>query len=56
MQAKFVDIGSNKAVFLYAFDIMQHTECVAKDEQKNFHVRDIGKLVCHGQGVWWRTW
>lgn len=51
MQAAFVDIGLEKAAFLHASDIMPHTECVARDEQKNFHVRDIAELVHQGQDL-----
>lgn len=51
MQAAFVDIGLDKAAFLHASDIMPHTECVAGDEQKNFHVRDIAELVRQGQDL-----
>lgn len=51
MQAAFVDIGLDKAAFLHASDIMPHTECVAGDEQKNFHVRDIDELVRQGQDL-----
>lgn len=51
MQAAFVDIGLDKAAFLHASDIMQHTECVAGDEQKNFHVCDIAELVRQGQDL-----
>lgn len=51
MQAAFVDIGLDKAAFLHASDIMPHTECVAGDEQKQFHVRDISKLVSEGQDL-----
>jgi ribonuclease G len=51
MQAAFVDIGLDKAAFLHASDIMPHTECGAGDEQKNFHGRDITKLVRHGQDL-----
>ena len=51
MQAAFVDIGLEKAAFLHASDIMPHTECVARDEQKNFNVRDIAELVHQGQDL-----
>ncbi|WP_063654697.1 ribonuclease G [Candidatus Arsenophonus triatominarum] len=51
MQAAFVDIGLEKSAFLHASDIMPHTECIAGDEQKNFHVRDIGELVRQGQDI-----
>lgn len=51
MQAAFVDIGTDKAAFLHASDIMPHTECVAGDERKNFHVRDIAELVRRGQDL-----
>ncbi|MFC0179460.1 ribonuclease G [Thorsellia kenyensis] len=51
MQAAFVDIGLDKAAFLHASDIMPHTECVAGDEQKQFHVHDISKLVSQGQDI-----
>ncbi|NLS43020.1 ribonuclease G [BEV proteobacterium] len=51
MQAAFVDIGLDKAAFLHASDIMPHTECVAGEEQKNFHVRDIAELVRQGQDL-----
>jgi ribonuclease G len=51
MQAAFVDIGLDKAAFLHASDIMPHTECVAGDERKNFHVRDIAELVRQGQDL-----
>ncbi|AXH64077.1 ribonuclease G [Providencia huaxiensis] len=51
MQAAFVDIGLDKAAFLHASDIMPHTECIAGDEQKNFHVRDIAELVKQGQDL-----
>ena len=51
MQAAFVDIGLEKAAFLHASDIMPHTECVARDEQKNFNVRDIVELVHQGQDL-----
>ena len=51
MQAAFVDIGLDKAAFLHASDIMPHTECVAGDERKNFHVRDISELVRQGQDL-----
>lgn len=30
---------------------MPHTECIAGDEQKNFHVRDIAELVKQGQDL-----
>ncbi len=30
---------------------MPHTECVAGDERKNFHVRDIAELVRRGQDL-----
>ncbi|WP_255478175.1 inorganic diphosphatase, partial [Serratia sp. ME43] len=45
VDVQFVDIGLDKAAFLHASDIMPHTECVAGDERKNFHVRDIAELV-----------
>ncbi|HGJ5876824.1 MAG TPA: ribonuclease G [Arsenophonus sp.] len=51
MQAAFVDIGLEKSAFLHASDIMPHTECIAGDERKNFHVRDIGELVRQGQDI-----
>ncbi|SFU45274.1 ribonuclease G [Xenorhabdus koppenhoeferi] len=51
MQAAFVDIGLEKAAFLHASDIMPHTECIAGEERKNFHVRDISKLVYQGQDL-----
>ncbi|MEM6161720.1 ribonuclease G [Erwinia sp. P6884] len=51
MQAAFVDIGLEKAAFLHASDIMPHTECVARDEKKNFIVRDISELVRQGQDL-----
>jgi ribonuclease G len=51
MQAAFVDIGLEKAAFLHASDIMPHTECVAGEEQQNFHVRDIAELVRQGQDI-----
>lgn len=51
MQAAFVDIGLEKSAFLHASDIMPHTECVAGDEQKNFMVRDISRLVRQGQDI-----
>lgn len=51
MQAAFVDIGLEKAAFLHASDIMPHTECVARDEKKNFVVRDIAELVRQGQDL-----
>ncbi|NIH15898.1 ribonuclease G [Serratia symbiotica] len=51
MQAAFVDIGLDKSAFLHASDIMSHTECVAGDEQNNFHVRDIAELVRQGQDL-----
>ncbi|OCQ52415.1 Ribonuclease G [Photorhabdus australis subsp. thailandensis] len=51
MQAAFVDIGLEKAAFLHASDIMPHTECIAGEEQKNFHVRDIAELVRQGQDL-----
>ncbi|NIG98017.1 MAG: ribonuclease G [Serratia symbiotica] len=51
MQAAFVDIGLDKAAFLHASDIMPDTECVAVDEKKNFHVRDIAELVRQGQDL-----
>lgn len=51
MQAAFVDIGLDKAAFLHASDIMPHTECIAGEEQKNFHVRDIAELVKQGQDL-----
>ncbi|WP_237386529.1 ribonuclease G [Xenorhabdus sp. Sc-CR9] len=51
MQAAFVDIGLEKAAFLHASDIMPHTECIAGEERKNFHVRDISKLVHQGQDL-----
>ncbi|WP_440866859.1 ribonuclease G [Symbiopectobacterium purcellii] len=51
MQAAFVDIGLDKAAFLHASDIMPHTECVAGEEQKNFHVRNITELVRQGQDL-----
>ena len=50
-QAAFVDIGLDKAAFLHASDIVPHTECVAGDEQKKFHVRDIAELVRQGQDL-----
>lgn len=51
MQAAFVDIGLDKAAFLHASDIMPHTECVAGDEQRQFNVHDISKLVSQGQDI-----
>lgn len=51
MQAAFIDIGLDKAAFLHASDIMPHTECVAGEEQKNFHVRSIAELVRQGQDL-----
>ncbi|MDR0806570.1 MAG: ribonuclease G [Enterobacteriaceae bacterium] len=51
MQAAFVDIGLDKAAFLHASDIMPHTECIADNEQKQFHVRDITELVRQGQDL-----
>ncbi|MBA2816512.1 ribonuclease G [Candidatus Pantoea persica] len=51
MQAAFVDIGLEKAAFLHASDIMLHTECVGGEENKNFIVRDIAKLVRQGQDL-----
>ncbi|CDG19239.1 MULTISPECIES: ribonuclease G [Xenorhabdus] len=51
MQAAFVDIGLEKAAFLHASDIVPHTECIAGEERKNFHVRDIGELVRQGQDL-----
>ncbi|MDE9516686.1 ribonuclease G [Xenorhabdus bovienii] len=51
MQAAFVDIGLEKAAFLHASDIVPHTECIADEEKKNFHVRDIAELVHQGQDL-----
>ncbi|EYU16725.1 ribonuclease G [Photorhabdus aegyptia] len=51
MQAAFVDIGLEKAAFLHASDIVPHTECIAGEEQKNFHVKDIAELVRQGQDL-----
>ncbi|MCD1124900.1 ribonuclease G [Jinshanibacter sp. LJY008] len=51
MQAAFIDIGLDKAAFLHASDIMPHTECIADNEQKQFHVRDITELVRQGQDL-----
>ncbi|SQI43297.1 Ribonuclease G [Leminorella richardii] len=51
MQAAFIDIGLDKAAFLHASDIMPHTECIADNEQKQFHVRDITELVSQGQDL-----
>lgn len=51
MQAAFVDIGLDKAAFLHASDIVPHTECVADNEQKQFHARDIAELVRQGQDL-----
>ncbi|WKX26279.1 ribonuclease G [Tatumella ptyseos] len=51
MQAAFVDIGLDKSAFLHASDIVPHTECVAGEEQKKFHVKNISELVRPGQDL-----
>lgn len=51
MQSAFVDIGLEKAAFLHASDIVSHTECVDKNEQQQFIVKDIATLVREGQDI-----
>ncbi len=51
MQAAFVDIGLEKAAFLHASDIVPHTECVARVEQKHFQAGNIAELVRQGQDI-----